>query len=170
LVSLVTSCRVGPGHTLSASSVSEQIAARLKAQYAADHPSVTCPSGVPDRRSQTFVCAAVIDGQTVEMDGVVTGSGRFTVQPRAAIISVATLESSLASELHKQTGVEPAVECGSKAILIVDIGGSFSCSAVFPGGNPRDVKVTVVDIQGGYRYQLAPATTAAPVSPGGPGG
>ena len=164
LAGLVTSCGVGPRHTLSPSSVSSEIAAQLEAQYGIKQPEVTCPSGVPDRRGQTFVCTATIDGQTVQMDGTVTGSGRFTVEPRSVIISVPTIESSLAAELQKQTHIKPVVDCGSREVLVVEVGGTFACSAAFTVGKPRAVKVTVVNLQGHYLYQLAPA--AAPLSPG----
>jgi hypothetical protein len=152
--------------------MSSQIAAQLEAQYGIKEPSVTCPSGVPDRRGQTFVCTATIDGHTVEMDGTATGSGRFTVQPRSVIISIPAIESSLASELQKLTHVKPVVDCGSGDILVVEVGGTFACTAAFPGGKPRAVKVTVVNRQGDYRYQLAPAPATAParapLSRGGP--
>jgi Domain of unknown function (DUF4333) len=166
LFGLTTSCGVGPGHTLSAASLSEQIAGQLEAHYGIKQPAVTCPSGVSDHKGQTFVCAATIDGQTVEMDGTVTGSGRFTVVPRSVIISVPAIESSLATELQRQTRVKPSVDCGPKQVLVVEVGGAFSCSAMFPGGKPRAIKVTVVNLQGEYRYQLAPAP--ANVSPAAP--
>ncbi len=164
LVGLATSCGVGPRHTLSPSSLSSQIAAQLETQYGIKQPAVTCPSGVPDRKGQTFVCTATIDGQTIQMDGTATGSGRFSVEPRSVIISVPTIESSLATELKKQTHIKPVVDCGPKEVLVVEVGGTFACSAVFPGGKPRAVKVKVVNLQGRYLYQLAPAP--ATLTPG----
>jgi len=150
-------CGVGPHHTLNAASVGDEIASQLAARYPVGSPVVNCPAGVADTPGATFVCSTVLDGQPVQMDGTVTGSkGRFTVVPQAAIIPIASATSLLTQDITNQTHVQPRVDCGTLRVAVVAVGQSISCSATFPGQQPRKVTVTVTDRQGDVRYTLAP--------------
>jgi hypothetical protein len=106
---------------------------------------------------QTFTCTAVLDGQTVKMDGTVTGNdGRFTVVPDSAIIDVAGATKILTSGITAQTHLHSTVDCGSRKVVVIVVGQTFDCMARLAGEKPRTVKVTAVDHQGNLRYTLGP--------------
>jgi Domain of unknown function (DUF4333) len=151
--------------TLDANSVQAQIASQLSARYPVASPHVVCPSGVPASKGQTFLCTATLDGQTLDLDGTVTsGGGHFTISPTEAIIVVDSSTAQLTARIDSQTGAKATVSCGTRSVLVVPVGQTFSCMATFPGQHPRAVTVTVIDIQGHLDVKLAPAPAPAPAA------
>lgn len=157
----LASCAVKPQPTLDAGSVSGQIAAQLSARYQVPSPHVVCPAGVPDRKGQIFTCSGTLDGQTVDLDATITGSGgRFTVVPRSAIIVVASRAAQLTADIDRSAHVTSSVDCGPRAILVVPVGQTFGCQVSFPGQRPREATVKVTDVQGDFDYTVAPASAS----------
>ena len=154
---VLSSCDVGPSHTLHSGSVEAQIATQLRARYPVGNPSVTCPSGIPARVGTAFSCTASFYGESVNLQGVVTSSsGRYSISPAEAIVSAAqatsTLEQDLGAELHAQV----TVDCGPPPVRVVAVNGQFACTASVTGQGRRQVTVTVEDLQGHFRYSVAP--------------
>ena len=84
-----------------------------------------------------------------------TGNGRYTITPASAVITVAHAVTVLTADITAELGAPAKVSCGPKPVLVLDAGGSFSCVATV-AGLPRAVSVTVIDLQGHLRYNLAP--------------
>jgi len=104
------------------------------------------------------VCTAVLDGQPLDLDGRVTGSnGQYEVVPRDAIISIAVLESYLQTNIADKVHLRPEkVDCGTRQLAVVEVGGTITCSATFPRlPAPRKVTTTVVDKHGKVQYTLS---------------
>lgn len=156
--SLLASCSsVKPHPTVDPTSAAEQISSQLASRYSIPSPVVSCPAGVPDTEGQTFVCTATLDGQSVDLQGTVTGSGgRFSVMPKSAILGLASLTAQLASQIESRTGSKPIVDCGTRNLLVVPAGKSFTCQAKFAGQQPRVVTVKIADVQGDFGYSLGP--------------
>jgi hypothetical protein len=164
VVALVSACgvSVGPHNTLSGPSVAHEISSGLAKDYPpkapAGPPVVTCPDGIQATKGTTFVCTAVLDGQPLDLDGKVTGSnGQYEVVPRDAIIQIAVLETYLQKNIAEEAHVRPdKVDCGTRQLAVVAVGGTITCSATFPRlPAPRTVITTVVDRHGKVQYTLS---------------
>lgn len=158
---ILTSCDVGPSHTLHSGSVEAQIAAQLRTRYPVGNATVSCPNGIPARVGTTFTCMASFYGEHVQLQGLVTSpGGRYSISPAEAIVSTAqatqTLERDLATDLHTQV----TVDCGSPAVRVVPVNGQFGCTASVSGQGQRQVTVTVEDLQGHFRYSVAAPQSA----------
>ena len=169
MAAALSACGVGPRRTLAASSIESEIATGLARQYqfAPGLISVACPGAVPEVPGQAFICRATLDGQALSLDGTVTSTGgRYSIQPTSAVISGGPLVSELRSRITTQLHARAQVTCGTRVVLVVAAGGSFSCQAVVLG-QPRRVTVTVVDLRGNVRFTVAGsgATTAPQTLP-----
>ena len=156
---LAAGCGVSPHHTLDSKSVSGEIASQIATAYSIPAPDVTCPASIPSRPGQTFQCSTTLEGQPVQIDGTVTGTGNeFTPTPSEPIVAVGPTVALLSKEIAQQTHHTARVDCGSRKVLVVAVGSSFMCTATFAGERPRDVTVTVTNRQGNaFRFSLAPA-------------
>ncbi len=160
VLALVSACGVTVGlhHTLSAPSVAHEISSQLAKNYPIKAPSVSCPDGIPASKGTTFVCTTVVDGQPLDLDGTVTGSnGQYQVVPRDAIIPIPVLVAFLTKDIAQKSGVRPSmVDCGTKQVAIVAVGGTITCSATFPRlPAPLKVTTTVKDKEGHVKYSLS---------------
>jgi hypothetical protein len=167
-IAAVAGCGVEPHNTISATSAAAEIAGQLESRYGVKNPPVNCPADIPDKKGQQFSCTAVLDGQPVTMSATVTASsGAFTVAPTSAIIVVSSLISEVTDEIAHQVGQTPVVSCGDKSILVVDVGDTVTCTATFPGEQPRLGTVTVVDLNGRFTLSLpgAGATSTSQTPP-----
>lgn len=100
-----------------------------------------------------------MDGQTLNIAGVVTGSGgRFTAVPKEAVVLVVQRTQQLTREIESQAHAKAAVRCSSRTLLMVPVDRTFPCTVTFPGEKPRGVTVKVVDAQGDFTYTVAPAS------------
>jgi hypothetical protein len=154
----VAGCGVQPHHTISSSSAAAEISAQLSSRYGVTNPPVTCPPNIRAKKGQQFTCTAILDGQPLTIRGTVTASGgSFTINPAEAIVEMATVEHELTARITQETGQTPVVSCGRRTLLVLPVGGTFTCVATFTGQPPRAVTVTVVDLNGGFRFSLAPA-------------
>lgn len=156
---LAAACGVSPHHTLDSKSVSGEISSQIATAYSIPAPDVTCPASIPSRPGQTFQCSTTLEGQPVQIDGTVTGTGNeFTPTPSEPIVAVRPTVSLLSKEIAQQTHHSARVDCGPHRVLVVAVGASFKCTATFPGERPREVTVTVTNRQGNaFRFSLAPA-------------
>lgn len=145
--------------TIQPSSAAHQIATQLAARYHLSPPAVSCPPGVPAEKGRRFTCTTTLDGQTIKLDATVTGgSGGFTVQPETPILVPTSVATQLAGELTRRAGHRATVVCPGPQVEVVPVGHTLACSATFAGQPPRPVTVTVVDRQGNFGFQLAPAS------------
>ena len=154
---VLSSCDVGPSHSLHSGSVEAQIEAQLRARYPVGNPSVTCPSDVPARVGTGFTCTAFFYGESVSLQGLVTSSaGRYSISPTEAIVSVVQATSTLQQDLGAQLHAQVTVDCGSPPVRVVAVSGQFACTASVSGQGQRQVTVTVEDLQGHFRYSVTP--------------
>jgi hypothetical protein len=163
MAAALPACGVAPRRTLDARSIESQIAGEIARQYRLSPGTVTahCPDGIPALTGRTFTCDATLDGQVLPVDGTVTSrTGRYRVQPAAAVIVVPSVVADLESRIAAQLQAPATVTCGAKAVLVVPTGGTFACTATVDG-QARLVTVTVDDLQGHVRFNLAPPATAA---------
>lgn len=151
----VVSCDVGPSHSLNSKSVQDQILQQLSSRYpTAGH--VVCPGSIPDQVGHRFTCTVAFDGGTVRLHGEVTSSkGSYSIQPDEAIISTAQAASTLESDIAASTHSQVTVDCGPRLVEVLPVGGQFSCHASITGEGARQVTVTVVDLNGHFRYSVA---------------
>jgi hypothetical protein len=138
--------------------VSTEISSQLASHYPVISPVVICPSGVPDSKGKTFTCTASMDGQTLHIDGIVTGAGgHFTAAPKEAVVLVAQRTQQLTRDIASQAHTKANVDCTSRTLLVVPVDNTFPCTVTFVGQKPRSVTVKVVDAQGDFTYTVAPA-------------
>ena len=138
----VSGCGVGPHHALEAAGVQSAIASQLSHEYPVAKPAVACPGGVPLDAGRTFHCTATVDGQPLQLDVTLTDShGHFRVEPSAAIIPVARATAQLEHDIAGRTHSPASLDCGSRPVLVVEVGGTFACSATVAGVR-RTVRVT----------------------------
>jgi hypothetical protein len=173
----LTGCGVSRSHTLDAQTVQAQISTKLARQYglAAGTIAVSCPAQIRAEDGQRFNCRATLSGQSLTLSGVVSGtSGRYTIQPTAAIVVVARAQAVLQSDITAETHQPTTVTCPGQPVQVVTAGGSFSCTATAQGES-RQVTVNVLDLKGDVRYTLAapssgPGVTLPPQTlPASPG-
>lgn len=154
-LSLLAGCGVRPHHTLNGGSAAKKISAELSRRYQGTTPDVTCPSGAPVHAGQMFVCQVTIDGQPLTITGTITASdGTFSLAPSAAIIPIASTVTALEKSINGASSVPATVTCGSRALLVVTAGKTFTCSATLGAEPPRQVVVTVHNVDGDISYML----------------
>ncbi|MGH9054794.1 MAG: DUF4333 domain-containing protein [Acidimicrobiales bacterium] len=147
----------GVHHTVDVHSVQSRIADQLAGQYSVPAPKVTCTSPIPLTPGQAFSCSTILDGQPLQLQGTITDDkGHFTVNPAEAVIVVSHAETQLQGDISAQAHTPTTLDCGTKTLLVVAPGHSFSCTAHLQGQGTRPVTVTVVNLKGDVRYTLAP--------------
>ena len=151
----VTSCDVGPTHSLNSKSVENQILQQLSSRYPMSGRVVVCPAKIPDKVGYRFTCTVAFDGGTVRLSGEVTSSkGSYNIQPDQAIVSTAQAASTLEADIAATTNAHATVDCGPLLVRVVPVGGQFACQASITGEGSRPVTVNVVDLNGHFRYSL----------------
>ena len=154
--SAVSSCDVGPSHSLNSRSVQSQILQQLSSRYPMAGRVVVCPGSIPDTVGYKFTCTVAFDGGTVRLHGEVTSSkGSYNIQPDQAIVSTAQAAATLDTDIAADTHAQVTVDCGPVVVRVVPVGGQFSCRASITGEGVRQVTVTVVDLNGHFRYSVA---------------
>ncbi len=152
----------GSARKLDARSAGAQISASLAATTGVPGPQVHCPAGVEVKAGQTFDCTMMLDGQPLTVHARLTdGKGRFTFVPASAILVVAKAAGAIKAQVDGQTDGQATVACGPHKVLIESPGQTFPCTAV-AAAVTRTVTVTVSDLQGNVRFQLAPPSTGSP--------
>jgi hypothetical protein len=152
----IASCDVGPSHSLNSGSVENQILKQLSARYPMTGRVVTCPGKIPDKVGYRFTCTVAFDGGTVHLHGQVTSSkGSYNIEPDQAIVSTAQAATTLEADIAANTHASAKVDCGPVMVKVVPVGGQFSCQASISGEGARQVTVTVVDLDGHFRYSVA---------------
>ena len=91
---------------------------------------------------------------------VTDNRGHFTAEPTAAVIDVASASSLLQKQISATAHAPTIVRCGSLPVLVVAPGTSFACTAKVGSQASRALTVTVEDLQGNVRFDLAPAAPA----------
>ncbi|HVA75603.1 MAG TPA: DUF4333 domain-containing protein [Acidimicrobiales bacterium] len=159
---ILSSCDVGPSHTLNPKSVQSQIAKQLSSRYPVSGVLVVCPGKIPDQVGFKFSCTVSFNGGTVRLDGEVTSSkGSYNIRPEEAIISTAQAATTLESDISAQVHATTKVDCGPVSVKVVPVGGQFSCQATITGQGTRRVTVTVEDLDGHFRYSVAPPSSSS---------
>lgn len=162
VVSLMSSCDVGPSHTLNPTSVQTQIEKQLSARYSVSDVLVSCPRKIPDDVGFKFSCNAAFDGGRVRLKGVVTSSkGSYSILPDEAIVSTAQAAGTLETDISADLRAPATVDCGPVKVKVLPVGGQFTCQASVTGQGTRQVLVTVDDLDGHFRYSVA----SPPASP-----
>ncbi len=155
---VAAACGSTPTRTLDARSAASRISSELHARYHVTTVNVSCPSGVPARKGQVFVCSATLDGQRVRLDATVTdSSGAFSIDPNDAIVVPSSIATQLTERIASRTGRTATVHCPGGAVAVVPVHQTLTCTATFAGQAPRPVVVTVIDRRGDFGFQLAPA-------------
>jgi Domain of unknown function (DUF4333) len=161
LLAPLAGCGSAKTHTLDAASAAQAIARNLADSTGLPTPKVTCPKGIEVKPGATFDCTTVLDGQPLTVRASLTDSkGAFTVKPAAAIVIVAKAVNAIVTNVE-QTTTKATVDCGARTVLVKAPGQTFLCRAT-AAGVTRAVTVTVTDIDGNVRYELAPAGSGTP--------
>jgi hypothetical protein len=114
--------------------------------------SVACPDGLTAEQGATFTC--LVTGP----DG---SNGRVTVRQldahghidvTAPFLHMREAEAFMAGPLGRQVKADVKVRC--QEIVVVRVGDSFLCQAVYRG-RKRTVSARVTDADGHFRYRLA---------------
>jgi hypothetical protein len=139
---------------LSASDTAKQISAQLEDISGAAAPKVRCPTGIKAVPGRMFDCTTSFEDQPLTIHVTLDASdGRFTPRATAAVVSVPKVVHAIQSGLPKN-GANTTISCGRHSVLVVPPGATFSCSAITGTGTSL-VKVTVLDLDGRFRYQVA---------------
>jgi hypothetical protein len=143
-------------NSISAISVEADIAAQLVNNYHVARPRVHCPASVPAQVGSTFVCRAVLGGQTLDVDGKVTGAkGQVVLRPANPVVVRATAQAEIGNNLGRTFGHRVAVSCSVPALLVTGAGHTFDCTA-HVGSVERQVVVTVADATGVLSFRVLP--------------
>lgn len=119
---------------------------------------VTCPpTSEVDAGAELTCSVAVGEGEaatTVTVPLAIGTDGEVVL--RSAVVPAAAAEAYLAGELAVAAEGPVDVECGTGALLVVDVDDSFACVATRADGGAFAVTVTVEALDGAVRYEVEP--------------
>jgi hypothetical protein len=143
------------------------IAAVLGERLGADGGAVevSCPDDAELETGDTLECEVVVDDGDPQAVAFAIGE-EGSVSPTAAVIPTGAVEDYLAAELATAAEGEVAVDCGESALVVHDVGGTFTCTAVRTSdGVVFDVTVEVRSLDGSVTYTVAATTTTTTTVP-----
>jgi Domain of unknown function (DUF4333) len=144
---------------LSASDTARQISAQLGAVTGGTPPTVRCPTGIKSVPGRSFDCSTTLEDQPLTIHVTLNSSdGSFTPRTSAAVVSVPKVVGAIKTGLAPPTAATTTISCGRHNVLVVRPGTTFTCSAV-SGTASQLIQVTVLDLDGRFRYQPAPAAS-----------
>lgn len=153
-------CSVKARSTVSARDLEGEISAQLARTFHIAKPTVSCPAKVPALTGSKFTCRATLYGQTLVVNGEVTGLRKVEVKPAQAVVVTSSAEGALAKRLTKTFRQTVSVSCDAPALLVAAPGRHFGCT-VAVGTIKRQLAVTVTGRAGALSYRLLPYRRAA---------
>lgn len=129
----------------------------------ANSASVECPAYVEIRQGATFDCAALVNGQEVNVKVTQTNDqGDVTYMFESAFVSIDKVQTDISDGLAANIPGTWVTECSpagaSGGIYVATLGSTFTCqvTGTLADGEQRsgEVEATVVDINGGVRWKL----------------
>jgi hypothetical protein len=82
-----------------------------------------------------------------------SGGGRqYTVANDQAVVPVAQLEDSIRASASQRAGVPLLVDCGDRAVLVVDPPKTVQCLGSALGRPTATYDVTISDVRGNFSY------------------
>ena len=153
---VLAGCSIKARDTVSAASLEADIAGQLATSYQIPKPPVKCPRAVPAQVGSQFTCTATLDGQSLMVNGHVTGPhGRVEVKPAAAVVVTKAAERDLSKRLERTFHQAVALKCRAPALLVATPGRSFGCTATV-GTIERQLVVSVTGHSGTLSYRVLP--------------
>ena len=125
------------------SAVVRKVGARVKA--------VSCPSGIEAKKGDTFTCAVTGDDGSTGKANIRQTDDKGNVNASAPFLAVRDAERRIAGDIKQKLNVTATVACPE--IMPALTGRAYRCKASSQGRS-RDVKLTITDAVGGYRYDL----------------
>ena len=145
------SASVSAGGGIDESKIEDQLTTSIEKTTGVAAKSVTCPDDIEAEKGASFKCTLTApDGTKTTADGTVdTDKGRFSAS--APVIQTTKLQDLIATNIAKQTGEQPEVDCPDYVTL--QTGYVSQCDATI-GGQTRKVTVTQKDDTGNVSYEL----------------
>ena len=147
------SASVSTGSGYDPDDVAEQVQkAQADATPDLEVTDASCPEdSEPDKKGDTTECTVDIEGveatylvtfTEVSDDGV-----KFDIEPAEAIVSVAKTVELFKGEIEKQGFADPVVDCGDAAVVVQEVGSTFTCDLTAEGTTIEGT-VTIEDVDG----------------------
>lgn len=155
----------GCGTTDRVAEAEEGIAAALAQRLAVDEVRVSCPDDAELDDGSTLACDVAVGGGDPQPVAFTIGSGG-AVSPAVAVIPTTSVEEYLASELAVAAEGEVVADCGGAALVVHDVGETFTCTVDRVSDGARfEVTVEVRSLDGSVTYSVATTTTTtAPIT------
>jgi len=117
---------------------------------------ITCTEGAQIEPASQFQCtAAVVEGEGRLRVGVLIDTdGRAEFTRENALVDLESIETEVSEDLSRGIGVRITVECGAALVRIVEVGGTFACSAIADNGEQRGVEIQVDDLNATTQWRL----------------
>ncbi|MFD9550771.1 DUF4333 domain-containing protein [Nocardia salmonicida] len=105
--------------------------------------SVKCPRLADDPKAgDTFVCVADLADNDVRVDVTVENDeGAVKFKTRDIVFDLAATANGLTTDVASQVGFPVTVDCG-QGLKIVEVGSTFTCTAVDTQGDSGTIEVT----------------------------
>ena len=127
---------------------------------------VSCPEDAPLDDGSTLTCDVTVGAGTSQPVAFAIAEGGVA-RLESAVIPVQSAEDYLAAELAGPAASGVEVGCGDDELLVVEVGGEFTCDAVRTADQVTFVvRVEVTSLDGTVRYRVeTPATTTTTAAP-----
>lgn len=154
------------GKNLNVKKAEEFLSTTLEREVGTKPDSVTCPGPVKLEKDKESECTAKYGAATAKISLVQhNDEGGVTVKGVTGILIASSLERQISDKFGKKLNAHLTVECGERVRAAV-VGESFTCVAKDAKGASGTIAVTVEDVSGKVRFELAPS--AAPPPPEAP--
>jgi hypothetical protein len=140
LAALLVSCS---SDSVDTATVRESLREDYLERTGAEVENVDCPDEVPRDLGTSFVCTLEVDGQTLEVVATQTdGDGTIGFSQKQALIEVGAVIAGIQEYAQSELRVSVTVDCGRRAVAVVDLGGTFDCTATDENGTAVVIRVT----------------------------
>jgi len=115
---------------------------------------VDCPRQSDLKSGDSFICNADVDGSTVRVQVTATDDDNHVdFHTLDTVFDLQRTASGLAREISEDRGFAVTVTCG-EGLKVVEVGGSFECTAADRSGDTRAVKITAGGPDNGDRWEI----------------
>lgn len=135
-----------------------EVAGFIEQQVVGRFPGLTvgraaCPARLRLEPDKPEFCSVPVEGQPVRIRVSRSGGGRqYTVANDQAVVPVAQLEDSMRASASQRAGVPLLVDCGDRAVLVVDPPKTVQCLGSALGRPTATYDVTISDVRGNFSY------------------
>lgn len=139
----ITACSGQP--RLDRKQLEAEIDAQLLSEYPGQISSITCPDLDDPVPGNSFVCAAILGNEVLDVQVVLGGTAEeltASASVDARFVAVNEIGALLAATFGDEIGIPTSVDCG-QPVLVIPEGEAVRCAATDPSGVVRTFDVVI---------------------------